>query len=145
NLMARRAALTTPPPLAIIDSHPQRGSLTDPRMQLSTLAYYYLLADPETTFLMFYGGYEPATTWSRHWTPAVAFDVGRPAGRWSQFASGSDPSNSALQYRVYQREYTKALVLYKPLSYTRGVTATASLGDETATEHDLNGMYRPLR
>ena len=35
NLMARRAALTTPPPLAIIDSHPQRGSLTDPRMCLT--------------------------------------------------------------------------------------------------------------
>jgi hypothetical protein len=143
-MVAKRAALTSPPPLAILDSHPQRGNPTDPRMLTATLAYYYLLADPETTFLMFFGGYEPASAWSRHWTGAAAYDVGTPTARWSQFAAGSDPSNAAQQYRVYQRPYTKALVLFKPLSYARGSREPASLGDTTATKHDLDGSYRPL-
>ena len=37
--------------------------------KLAALAYYYLVADPERTFLMFFGGYEPR------------FDVGRSTGR----------------------------------------------------------------
>jgi hypothetical protein len=142
--IGRRAALTTPPPLAVIDSHPQKGSPTDPRMQLATLAYYYLLADPDSTMLMFFGGFEPNTTWSRHWCTAVAHDVGRPTGKWSQFTTGADPATPGLTYRIYQRDYEKALVLYKPLSYARGSKASPSLDDETATSHDLKGTYRPL-
>jgi hypothetical protein len=75
----------------------------------------------------------------------VAHDVGKPRGKWSQRATGPDPSNPALSYRLYQREYDKALVLYKPLSHERGKVVTASLGDETATTHDLDDTYRPLR
>jgi len=142
--VARRAALTTPAPLAVIDSHPQKGSPTDPRMQLATLAYYYLIADPDSTMLMFYGGFEPNTTWSRHWCAAVAYDVGKPVGKWSLFASGADPATSGLTYRIYQRAYDNALVLYKPLSYARGSKASPSLEEETATKHDLKGAYRPL-
>src|SRR5205823_10358182 len=115
---------------------------TDPRTQLATLAYYYLLADPERTFLDFFGGYEPATSWDRHWSPAAAFDVGQPMGDWSLFATGPDPANGSLTYRVYQRAYTNALILYKPLSYNRGVSGT--LADASATVHDLGGTYYPL-
>jgi hypothetical protein len=141
----RRATLTDPAPYAVIDSHPQKGSPTDARMQLATLAYYYQFADPDSTFLMFYGGSEPGTAWSRHWTPAVAFDVGRPTAKCGLFASGPDPASPALTYRVYQRPYSKALVLFKPLSHGRGVRDPGSLGDESATRHDLGGSYRPLR
>jgi hypothetical protein len=145
-MTARRADLTSPPPYAVIDSHPQRGDLTDPRMQLATLAYYYLLADPDTTFLCFYGGSEPGTAWQRHWTAAAAYDIGRPTGRWSRFAEGTDPSNPAMKYRVYRRAYERAVVLYKPLAFKDGDWKTqAALGDETATGHDLGGTYRPLR
>jgi hypothetical protein len=143
--MARRAALTSPPPLAVIDSHPQYGSPTDPRMQLATLAYYYLLADPEWTFLMFNGGFEPASSWTRHWCPAAAYDIGQPKEKWCVFASGSDPANPTLAFKVYQRAFTNALVLHKPLSYARAAKAPASTGDETATKHELPGTYRPLR
>jgi hypothetical protein len=143
--VARRATLANPAPLAVLDSHPQRGNMTDPRTQLGALAYYYLLADPDTTFLVFFGGYEPATSWTRHWISAASYNIGRPRGRWSQRATGPDPSNPALSYRLYQREYDRALVLFKPLSYARGTTATASNGDETATRHDLGAAYRPLR
>jgi hypothetical protein len=142
--VARRAKLASPPPLAVIDSHPQRGSPTDPRTQLATLAYYYLLHDPRSTFLMFFGGFEPASTWARHWAPAAAYDIGQPRGGWSLWKTGADPSNKALNYRIYQRSFEKALVLYKPLSYARGSRDVSSLGSETATKHDLGGKYRPL-
>jgi hypothetical protein len=143
--VARRGKVASPPPLAVIDSHPQGGSPTDPRTQLATLAYYYLLSDPETTFLMFYGGFEPATGWARHWVGAAAYDIGRPAGKWSPWASGVDPSNKSLSYRIYQRKFKSGWVLYKPLSYARGATAISSLAAESATKHDLGGTYRPLR
>jgi hypothetical protein len=143
--LTRRASLTAPAPLAVLDSHPQRGGVADPRTQLGALAYYYLLADPDTTFLVFFGGFEPATSWQRHWITAAAFNIGRPRGRWSQRATGPDPANASLSYRLYQREYDRALVLFKPLSHARGVVVTASNGDETATRHDLGGSYRPLR
>jgi hypothetical protein len=144
-MVARRSKLTTPPPYAVLDSHPQKGDQLDPRLQLGTLAYYYLLADPDSTFLMFYGGNEPNTPWRRHWVPAAAYDVGRPAGAWSVLATGPDPTKPALTYKVYRRPYDKALVLFKPLSYARGSKEAPTTGDETATRHDLDGTYRPLR
>ena len=119
------------------------GSPTDPRTQIATLAYYYLLGNPDTTFLMFYGGHEPASPWSRHWSPAAAFNVGLPQGNWSQFASGLDPTNANLTYKIMQRSYQNALVLYKPLSYALG-KGTGTLADATATTHTLNGNYRVL-
>jgi len=43
-----------------------------------------------------------------------------------------------MTYRVYQRAYERALVLYKPLMHKPGDWKTqAALGAETATEHDL--------
>ena len=144
-LIGRRALLTNPSPLAVLDSHPQKGDATDGRMQLGVLAYYYLLADPETSYLMFFGGYEPGTTWQRHWSPAVACDVGKPKGVWSLWANGTDPATAALTYRVYRRDYENGLVLLKPLSYARAVKEQAGQGDETATKHELGGTYQLLK
>ena len=141
--VAGRAGLTSPAPYAVLDSHPQGGAPTDPRTEMATLAYYYLLADPNTTFLDYNGGFDTAGPWSRHWFLAMGSDVGQPAGNWSLFATGADPANAALTYRLYQRSYTNALVLYKPLSYGNGVTGT--LADGTATTHDLGGTYYPLQ
>jgi hypothetical protein len=141
-LVAHRMTLQSPPPYAVLDSLPAGGSPTDPRTQIATLAYYYLLADPNRTFLDFYGGYDPAGSWSQHWSPAVAYNVGLPTSEWSLFASGTDPSSSTLSFRVYQRSYSNALVLYKPLSY--GNNKTGTLADNTATVHQLQGTYRPL-
>jgi hypothetical protein len=141
--VARRAALTSPAPLTVLDSLPTGGSPTDARTQLATLASYYLLADPETTFLDFYGGYEPATAWARHWSPAAAYDIGRPNGTWSLLATGADPANPGLTYRVYQRSFANAVVLYKPLSYANNVTGTLSTG--TATTHALGATYHVLQ
>ncbi len=142
----RRARLTSPSPYAILDGYPAGGDPTDPRTQLATLACYYLLADPESTFLMFYGGHEPATTWRRHWAPAAAYDIGKPTGPWSRLVEGDDPSQPGMKYRVYRRTYERALVLFKPLSHKPGDwKVRPTLGEETATTHDLGGAYRPLR
>jgi hypothetical protein len=141
--VATWASLRTPAPLAVLDSLPTGGSPTDPRTQLATLAYYYLLADPTSTFLDFYGGYAPATSWTQHWSQAVTYNVGTPQGGWSLFAAGTDPANSTLTYHVYQRAYSNALVLYRPLSYGGGTTGT--LADNTATTFALGGTYRALQ
>jgi hypothetical protein len=144
-LISHRASLQSPAPYAVLDSLATGGSPTDPRTQLATLAEYYLMADPRRTFLDFYGGQEPATSWSRHFSRAATVDVGQPIGGWSLFASGRDPSNSRLTYHVYERHYTGALVLYKPLSHAEGVRGDGTLGSNTATSLDLGGTYRPVR
>src|SRR5262249_43348151 len=98
-LIAHRQALKRTAPFAVLAALPTGGSPTDGGTQLASLAYYYMLADPKTTFLDFFGGYEPATSWSRHWSAAVTYNVGQPLGEWSLFATGQDPANRYLQYR----------------------------------------------
>src|ERR1051326_8409252 len=92
--------------------------------------------------LVFNGGKDPGSTWTEHWSPAAAFDVGRPLSAWSEFAHGIDPADATMSFKVYQRQYEHALVLYKPLSYYRG--KAGSTDNDTATTHWLNGTYRPL-
>ncbi|AMV23619.1 hypothetical protein VT84_04355 [Gemmata sp. SH-PL17] len=132
---------TTGNPYLVIDSSPEGGSRFDSRTQVATLAYYYLVGDPDRTFLMFYGGDSPSTSWSGHWTPVVNVDVGAPVGTMKTFATGKDPANTDLTYRVLSREYENALVLYKPLSYAQG-KGEGTTADNTATTHQLNGTYR---
>lgn len=128
-------------PFLVIDSSPEGGARTDPRTQVATLAYYYLITDPDRTFLMFFGGDSPASSWTQHWSPVVDVDVGAPAGAMSVFATGRDPANAALTYQVLAREYGNARVLYKPLSYARG-QGEGTTADDTATTHLLGGTYR---
>jgi hypothetical protein len=143
-LVAERLAVNDPSSYLVLDSLPAGGSPDDGRTQLATLAYYYLLADPDRTFLMFFGGAEPASPWKRHWSDAVPVDVGKPAGKWRQRDKGSDPTDAGLEWRLFEREYSKALILYKPLSYARGKRPGVP-ADNTATEHELVGKYRPVR
>ncbi len=143
DLVARRLAADSPSPYVILDSHPGSLATTDPRLQIGTLAYYYLLADPDRTMLMFFGGSSPAAAWSTTWIPAISKDVGKPTGPMTIFATGTDPQNAALTYKVLARTYGNALMLYKPRSYTLG-QSTGTLDDATATTHDLGGRYRVL-
>jgi hypothetical protein len=142
-MVDRRLSIAPSGGFLILDSLSTGGSPVDPRTQMAALAYYYLLAKPDSTFFMTWGGEEPASAWDRHWFDAIAFDVGRPSGRWSEFAAGSDPSNRELMYRVYQRPYENALVLHKPLSYSAG-KGTGGTTDAAATTHQLPGRYRLL-
>src|SRR5262249_56693680 len=97
--VAHRMAIQGSSGYAILDSLPRNGSPTDPRTQIATLASYYMMADPVRTFLNFYGGSEPSTSWTRHWSPAAAYNVGPPPGSWSLFPSRTHPSNHSLPYR----------------------------------------------
>jgi hypothetical protein len=142
DLITSRLA-TTGARYLVLDSHPSGGSPTDSRTQLATLAYYYLVADPERTFLMFYGGFSPSSPWAQRWSPAAAVNIGQPTGTMRVFASGKDPSNTALTYRVLARDYDNGLVLYKPRSYAQGV-GTGTLGNNTVTTHQLGGRFRQV-
>jgi len=142
NLVAER--LNNGSHYLVIDSFPGGGSPTDPRTQIATLAYYYLVANPERTFLMFFGGYNPSSSWTEHWTPAAAVNVGTPTGAMKTIATGVDPANAALRYQVFGREYTNALVLYKPLSYAIGLRE-GTIADNTATTVQLGGNYRVVK
>jgi hypothetical protein len=144
-MVERRSLLTKPSPVAVIDSHAQGGKQDDARVLIGVLTYYYLFADPDTTFLMFYGGQDPNGAWTKHWTAAVSYDVGKPTGKWSEFATGTDPANKDLTYKVLQRTYTNALILHKPLSHVRGNRTRPEIGDESATKVELKATYRPLQ
>jgi hypothetical protein len=139
--LANRRLNTAGNPYLVIDSSPEGGSRYDARTQVATLAYYYLIADPDRTFLMFFGGDSPSSSWTEHWSPAVNVNVGQSAGALKVFATGADPSNTALSYQVLSREYQNALVLYKPLSYAQG-KGEGTTADNTATTHQLGGTYR---
>jgi hypothetical protein len=128
-------------PYLVIDSYPGGGSPTDPRTQIATLAYYYLVGDPVRTFLMFYGGYNPSSSWTQHWSQAATVNIGTPTDSMRLFATGQDPENTSLTYKVFARDYTNGMVLYKPLSYTQGV-GTGTTDNSTATTLQLGGSYR---
>jgi hypothetical protein len=87
------------------------------------------------------------------WNPAVDYDIGQPdvvpAGKTDfegkantrehyVFATGPDPVNNALTYRVYAREFTNALVLVKLMP----IGSTAD--NASMTHHVLDGTYVPL-
>ena len=98
--LLRQRQLLSPSQYVILDTLPTSptpgvGSADDPtgRTQIATLAYYYMVANPQTTFLMMNGGFEPASSWSRHWSPAMAYNIGQPTGEWSVRTTGADPSN----------------------------------------------------
>lgn len=143
DLIARRLNADSPSPYVILDTHSGSLPTNDPRSQIGSLAYYYLLADPDKTFLMFNGGQSPAAPWSQVWVPAAATNVGRPTGTMTTWATGLDPQNSQLTYKVLRRDYSNAISLFKPLSYTLGV-GTGTTADATATVHQLGGNYRQL-
>jgi hypothetical protein len=143
-LVKGRLSSDSPSPYLILDSHPGAGSIASERTRTGVLAYYYLLADPEKTFLMFFGGYAPAAAWSTVFVKAATTDVGQPKGDLRVFATGADPQNKALTYKVYARDYGNALVLFKPKSYALG-KGTGTTADATATTHTLGGNYRVLK
>jgi hypothetical protein len=143
-LVRSRLAADSPSPYVVLDTHPGNGfATTDPRVRSAALAYYYLVADPDRTFVMFFGGLNPSAAWADTWIPAVQTDLGRPLGDLTTVATGTDPANPALAYRVYGREYANARVLYKPRSYTLRA-GTGTTGDDTATTHQLGGNFRLL-
>ncbi len=168
SLVAHRAALATPQPIAVIDSMPSDrfgNAVSDrDRREISTLAYFYLIANPRSlavdhdwTFLDFFGGWDPENVWTnptlRNWSDAVTYDVGRPTGPFSVAASGQDPVDPVLNYKVYQRNFSggqgnlPVLVLFKPLAYLDSAGRYGSLADNTGTSVTLpaSKTYQKLK
>ena len=143
-LIRGRLNSDSPSPYVTLDSHSGTGSTTSERTRTGTLAYYYLLADPDKTFLSFFGGQAPAAAWNQLFIPAAAVNVGRPTGAMTTFATGTDPQNATLTYKVFARDYGNAKVLFKPRSYALG-RGTGTTDDATATAHNLGGNYRVLK
>ncbi len=144
SLVKSRLASDSPSPYVILDSHPGSFPVGTDRVKMGTLAYYYLVSDPDKTMLMFYGGFSPAAPWADTWIAAVATDLGKAKGAFTTLATGKDPQNAALDYKVYRREFDTGIALYKPRSYTLG-QGTGTTDDATGTTHDLGGNYRVLR
>lgn len=143
-LVDSRLAADNPSPYLILDTSPgSLGDIRTERTKMGALSYYYLLGDPDKTFLMFFGGYKPSAAWGTVFVQAATYNVGKPKGAMTTFATGADPQNANLTYKVYGREYDSALVLYKPRSYTLG-KGTGTTDDATSTTHQLNGRYRQL-
>ena len=125
------------------------------RGKMLTLGLYYLVHNEHT-----YYQYESASTFSSShvstwaWNPAVPYDVGVPdvipsgaidfegnanTKEHYLFASGADPVNPSLTYRVLARRYTNALVLVKLLP------AGSTVDDSSITTHALGGTYGVLQ
>jgi hypothetical protein len=142
--VASRAGQNSNAPYAVIDSRPDGGSPTDARMQLATLASYYQMSDSTRTFLDFYGGFEPNSSWTRHWSQAAAYNIGQPTGR-SSFQAGVD--SLGFTYHIYQRSFVHGannkpvLVLYKPVSYNGHKDGLLT---DPPTTYTLPGSYRQL-
>jgi hypothetical protein len=144
NLRRAAAAKAAVTPSGVLDSLSEGAAPTDPRAHLGVLSLFYVLADPEHQLLEFWGGQDPSGPWEAKWCGAVAFDVGKPKGEHSEWASGPDPQNAKYVYKVYRREYDNAVVLFKPRSFFDWSNPNGTLDDATATKHDLGGAFRPV-
>lgn len=125
------------------------------RGKLLTLGVYYLVHNKHTYYMYESGpNAYPAhvSTWA--WNPAVQYDIGQPdvipsgsvdfEGRSNTkehyvFATGADPINPSLTYRVLARRFTNALVLVKLLP------AGSTVDDSSITLHALDGSYGVLQ
>lgn len=132
------------------------GATGTDRGKMFTLGLYYLVHNRHTYYIYEsvngHNGPGAMSNWA--WNPAVTYDVGQPdaipngavdfEGRANTkehyvFASGSDPYNPALTYRVLARRFTNALVLVKMLP-DGSVT-----DDRSITTHALDGSYAVLQ
>ena len=99
-------------PYLVIDTSAAGGSPTDARTQLAALAYYYLVGDPERTFLMFFGGDSPSSSWTQHWSQAAAVDIGtahRCHERFRQWHRSVEPVADLQGLRARLHERTRAV------------------------------------
>ena len=108
------------------------------RDKMAGLSAYYLAMNDNVYFLSNENyGDDPRN----YWFDAIAYDIGQPASSYKDdFASGQDPSNPGVTYRVFSRRFTKALVLFKP----RPDGSATNYGDLSTTIHQLDGTYRSL-
>jgi hypothetical protein len=124
--------------VVLIKHQPQFSSDLN-RDKMAGLAAYYLAMNDNVYFLSNENyGDDPRN----YWFEAIEYDIGRPAGSYNGvWATGSDPSNPSVTYKVFSRRFTKALVLFKPTPVDYRSTNYFGL---SATTHQLGAAYRRL-
>lgn len=131
SLIAAGVAMTVSPvePEATPRQYTSGNSATPlDRRRLWELGSYYLIAPPTVGAVAFSNGAKWKRAFPEQWWKAVEFNVGRPKGQRRVYAEGRDPSGR--RYRVWGREYERALVLVRPvIEWGR-----QSFGDETAVQ-----------
>ncbi len=112
------------------------------RDNIAALAMYYLSMNKNVYFFSYQCILDYAIDMRTDgWFDAIAYDIGKPIGKYYLFANGQDPSNTSVEYKIFARNFTKGLVLLKP----RPTWSSTNYGDESATTHNLDKTYRLLR
>ncbi|MDQ3168331.1 MAG: Ig-like domain-containing protein, partial [Chloroflexota bacterium] len=105
-------------------------------IQIATLAYYYLVAEPGTYLGIFND--TSSTNAYENAIQAVVFNVGAPVD--------ADPSTwtpGEAQF-VVKRQYANALILWRPM-LTQNPVAAAKNDPATAIVYSLGGTYYPVQ
>lgn len=123
---------------------------SEDRNRIFTLATYYLQAYdyPNAPTFFYYGGRDWRNKDNRiyNWFRAIEYNIGKSLGNYYVFTTGQDPEKATLNYKIFAREYSNALILTKPLPYGlwQGKWQTGSPSVATTTTHPLSGTYRIL-
>lgn len=121
-----------------------RGNETSParRGRLFELASYYMvLTTPDRTWLTTHNGDWLKQDYATNWIKAIEANIGTPTAARSVLASGTDGAGQ--RYDVWQRPFTRALVLCRP----QYAWNTTRYGDDTAMPVTLPAgeSWYPLR
>lgn len=113
------------------------GGLSKERDQNYCLAAYYIVKGDNTYFNWFYDNgaiynVDPRTLWFG--TEAV--DIGQPVGEYTT-VSGRAPNEGGYNYTIWERQFEKGFVLFRPRSWWLGL-----IDDRSAVTVSLNGLYR---
>ena len=106
------------------------------RDRIYGLSWFYIIQEPSLDYFSSYIGTQSTKD---DWFSAIEAKVGSPLLPASIFDAGWDPSVSEAdrqwydKYTVYLREYTNALILFKP----RPSDASKSYGTDSATSYTL--------
>jgi len=110
----------------------------DERARMWQLASYYLVVPSNPELLQFGPKVSWSSAFSTQWLKAIETDIGAPSGARAVLASGTDASGGA--YKVWGRDFARALVLVRPTN------STSSYGDASKVSFTLptNDHYLPL-
>jgi hypothetical protein len=142
-VLAAGASMNLPPPSGDMPAGYTSGSFDTPtaRRRIWELASYYLVAPAQPGLLFFNDiGHKLAQPFAASWLGAVEANIGVPIGARRVYAEGAD--GTGRRYRVWAREYERALVLVRPVIEW----GNNSYGDETAVDVALPATerWRPL-
>jgi hypothetical protein len=144
SLLAAGGTMDMPPGSHDVPVGYTAGNFESPaaRRDVWELASYYLVAPAQPRLLFFNGiGDRWDSPFSASWVGAVEANIGLPASARRIAAEGTD--GAAHHYRIWARDYERALVLVRPVIDR----ASQGFGDETGVTLQLPSgeRFRPLR